>query len=369
VPDPQVVVIAGDELAHQWRDVAREGGLPPERAALVADERIAGDLAAAFPRAQFVIATGNNDEPCGDYRSSSGGAYREALARIWAPLAGRGNASPDFARDFAASGHYVARLPGGMRAVVVNSVVLSAFYGGDCNGGNRDAGERELQWLDAALGASPDPAIVVMHVPPGFDGQTTAMLRDAYAFPLLDRSKGERFDGILARYRERVPFAIAGHLHRFDFRIAGGVPVAIASSISPVYRNNPAFYELRVTPSGIAGILPVVYDPNRDRFVRRPDLAALLGLPAFDAASLRAFSERLRHDPAMRATWLSVHDVWGPKSGDWKALVCAQTELGDGYAWCAGVAQRQIAASIIAGLAIAGSAAFAYLRRRRGTLR
>lgn len=54
--------------------------------------QIVTDLAkrfdATFPRAQSVIALGNNDSDCGDYGSPSR-AHLRAVARAWEPLVNR----------------------------------------------------------------------------------------------------------------------------------------------------------------------------------------------------------------------------------------------------------------------------------------
>src|SRR5579872_818973 len=72
-PNPAVIVIAGDFLAHQWGDKVRAAGF-----ASASDQaektmrRIAGAFGAKFPKAQFLVTLGNNDDPCGDYRTSPG---------------------------------------------------------------------------------------------------------------------------------------------------------------------------------------------------------------------------------------------------------------------------------------------------------
>ncbi|MGC1380385.1 MAG: hypothetical protein WA814_05105, partial [Candidatus Baltobacteraceae bacterium] len=94
VPNPAVVVIAGDFLVHDLAGHARRRGtLPADRVAIETMRRIAAAFGRAYPKAQFAIALGNNDAACGDYRSSDASPYLAAVARIWAPLVERRGAA------------------------------------------------------------------------------------------------------------------------------------------------------------------------------------------------------------------------------------------------------------------------------------
>jgi hypothetical protein len=78
--DPAVVVLAGDFLAHRFDDLAKRGAphATEQATALNAMASIEREFAAAFPHARFLVALGNNDDPCGDYRVSYDSSYLRA---------------------------------------------------------------------------------------------------------------------------------------------------------------------------------------------------------------------------------------------------------------------------------------------------
>ncbi len=157
-PDPPVVVITGDLLAHNFRGDA-----------LGTIRRIAGAFDRAFPSAQFVVAVGNNDDPCGDYRIGSDTTYLKDLAAIWEPLVDRRGAAPNFARQFARDGYYTVALPGiRARAIVLNSVLWS-WRAERCAPFPPGSGASELRWLSETLAEQKrgERSYIVMHVPPG----------------------------------------------------------------------------------------------------------------------------------------------------------------------------------------------------------
>jgi len=71
-PRPDVVVITGDFLTHHFVDKVRVSGKNESTAtvALRTMRRVEQAFARAFPKAQFLITLGNNDDPCGDYRTA-----------------------------------------------------------------------------------------------------------------------------------------------------------------------------------------------------------------------------------------------------------------------------------------------------------
>ncbi|HTA37866.1 MAG TPA: metallophosphoesterase, partial [Candidatus Acidoferrales bacterium] len=88
VPAPAVVLIPGDFLAHFFPKLVglHDAGSAPSGAALQVMRTIERGFEQAYPKAQFAIVLGNNDDPCGDYRSPIDGSYLKELVNIWAPL-------------------------------------------------------------------------------------------------------------------------------------------------------------------------------------------------------------------------------------------------------------------------------------------
>jgi len=328
-PNAPVVVIAGDSLAHHFQGDA-----------LATMREIASAFDRAFPHAQFLIALGNNDDPCGDYRIGTDSAYLRALAAVWAPLVDRGGAAPDFARAFLHGGYYTARLSQThLRAVVLDSVLWSWLYR-DCMPAARSPGDDELAWLDATLANGPRDTrdLVVMHIPPGIDGHATELAMGVAAVPFLTPAANQAFLATVARHRARIAGMIAGHLHRDDYRIVEGVPMLIASSISPVSGNRPTFYTLDVRPNGTLGVATphVLID------------GAWIPQPATDLHLLAAMHARAESTTS-RFLW------------------CAQTELAAGYASCAGIPLRRDVATAFftAAVVVLTSLPLLGLRRRR----
>ena len=136
VRDPAVILLPGDFLAHEFAALVRKhGGTAPDDQGLATMRVIASAFGRAFPHAQFAIALGNNDAPCGDYRSAFGTAYLAQVARIWEPLVNRNGAAPDFAQSFARDGSYSATSPlPAVRIAVIDDVPLSKIYFGNCGG-------------------------------------------------------------------------------------------------------------------------------------------------------------------------------------------------------------------------------------------
>ncbi len=375
VPDASVIVIGGDFLAHHFGSLARGRRVTVAAAAISAIRLVLEPIARAFPRAQLLPVLGNNDDPCGDYYSESGGSYLHTLAALFAPVVNRTGTSPDFRSTFVHGGYYRVRLPGGTRAIVLNSVLWSFVYRGGCQQHIRDPGATELRWARASLSSGEN--IVLMHIPPGYDPQSTTIARRIVAVPFLSASNNLALDTILRDERSHIGFALAAHTHRYDFRLPGGVPMLIASSLSPVYRNNPAFYVLDVEPSTgrLRNITPYVYDPLRARFLPRISFDAMYGVDTFTPQNLRTISARIESDDPMRLRWIGAYDVWSRRTNDvtvrrWRVFWCAQTHVEDDYASCAGTPQRAFGATAVAiialVIAVAGVMLAIRLRRANG---
>ncbi len=228
--NPAVVLIPGDLLMHSFRrHISRNGGTPDE-AGIATMRWIAGTLKRAFPKAQFAVALGNNDTPCGDYRSDDGGTYMAALARVWAPLVNRYGASPGFEASFVRGGYYTVRLPiRGLRLVVLNTVLMSNEYGGDCAGDDYQAATQELSWLRMTLRATPSGTrnVVMMHVPPGtrcvFNQLRSRIFGVAISKAALQCGAGEyarssKQSRRICDRRAHAPLRLQARRHRADHR-------------------------------------------------------------------------------------------------------------------------------------------------------
>jgi hypothetical protein len=347
-PDARVVLLGGDMLAHHFAQEALAANRAPAASAVGVVRSIAGDLDAAFPHAQFLVALGNNDDPCGDYRSETGGPYQTQLARIWAPLVNRRGAAPDFIAQFSRGGYYTARLPiRSERAIVLNSVFWSFLYSGGCFSRPHEPGATELTWLQGELERLPpdSTAVVLMHIPPGFDPRGTEFVHRVVAVPFFTQSSNRAVLDALSTHANALRFIVGAHTHRYDFRVVASVPILVASSISPIYGNNPAFFVLDVDGKGVLrDVHPYVYDADSAAWTAEPSFDAMYGTHRFTADALTAIAAKIRSDAGARAAWRIAFDAWARMDGGmgsaWLTYACAQTEPDGGYASCAGTANR-----------------------------
>ena len=118
-------------MAHNFQRLVglNDAGSAPSGVGLKVMRDIAQRFASTYPKARFAIVLGNNDDPCGDYRSEAEGAYNASVARVLEPLVNRHGASPGFIADFTRGAYYTASLPNGMRIWTVHhpQVPLVAF--------------------------------------------------------------------------------------------------------------------------------------------------------------------------------------------------------------------------------------------------
>lgn len=385
-PDPAVILLTGDFLAHRWAQLVRErgGGQSAEDAAVDAMDAMARAFGRAFPHAQFALALGNNDAPCGDYRSDPNGKFLREAARAWTPLVNRNGSSPRFAKALAGDGYYTVQLRAQrLQLVVLDTVVFSQEYRGTCARGQA-AASAELAWLKGALRAAPEGArsVVLMHVPPGYDAFSTELTHGFLPWPYLNDRDNAALVKILTDSQARIAFSIAGHAHRFDVRLFGAAPLIVLGSISPIYRNDPVFYRLRVG-SALEDLAAYAFDEGARSWRGPYDFDRTWHVGRLDAASLAGVHAQLAADPAARDAWSAASVAWSThvprnlrvwRGATWRIPWCAQTFSAQGFARCAGIERRAAVAraAIVAvvllalvGLAVAIGAAVRALRANR----
>ncbi|MFY9720291.1 MAG: metallophosphoesterase [Candidatus Cybelea sp.] len=351
VRDPAVVLISGDLLMHAFRKHVGGGPSDADDAGVESMRRIAAKLGRSFPKSQFAIALGNNDIPCGDYRSAAGSRYLARIARVWNPLVDRGGASPDFEASFLRGGYYSAGLPlPRLRLIVLNTVPFSSEYRGNCPAGG-DPAPAELAWFTSILRDTPAGTrnIVLMHIPPGFDALATDYAYGFIAWPFLKAPYGVQLLDALESSPANVLYAIAGHTHRFDFRLAGGVPILGLGAVSPIFNNNPTYYALRLARDGsLRDIDLYAFDEARQTWLPPRSFDQAWGVRGVDRLQLARLHARIAASPAARALWnrqasgwsSSVDDsseVWGDQ---WRLAWCAQEISTPDFALCAGIERR-----------------------------
>ena len=371
-PNPAVILIGGDFLAHHFGTKARASKTHASTAQVAIDviARIEAKFARAFPRTQFLITLGNNDDPCGDYSSAPNSAYLKRVAKIWEPLVNRRGAAPNFARQFSHAGYYTAQLPDGLRGVVVDSVFWSVVFH-PCGGAGNPSAE-QFAWLSKTL-SQPKPAMILMHMPPGVDAYSTLMTHRFIVVPFLQTIAERRLQQIAGANRSNLRFIVAGHTHFHDVRALDGVPLLVAPAISPVYDSNPSFLRVQVDGGTLRDLQLYGYDLNGGGWSQLYDFDRALGVSSITAAEIDSVHERLGRDPELRDRWASWM-VGGSRNTrvdrrNWRAYWCAQSESGNAYVACAGD-QRRVAflpAALLAG--VLAIVAFAVLLLRLASQR
>jgi Calcineurin-like phosphoesterase len=379
VPNPSLVLIPGDFFVHDFPSVVRrhDAGTSPYTAGLDIMRLIESAFNRAYPQARFAIALGNNDAPCGDYRADIDDPYLTAVARVWAPLIRRGGAATDFVPAFSHGGYYATTLPiRGFRLIVLNTILFSSKFKGSCAPGTGNAARAELRWASATLGATPPRMqnIVMMHIPPGYDAFSTQMTKGFVPWAFLNAGDNNAIIALLTAAPNRVKYALAGHTHRFDFRLIGNVPMIIFGSVSPIYRSNPSFYSVRLGEDGSLKDIDVyAYDEWNGEWSNGRSFDRAWGVDRIDAATLERIHERLARDPAMRRNWDLASNGWPSNPAIawpmwqklWRASWCAQTVLQAGYAQCAGIEPRVTLGRLFLGIAaVCGAAALTFLTWR-----
>lgn len=367
-PNPAVVVISGDFLAHHFDTKARASKTHASTMQVATDvmTRIESKFAHAFPKAQFLIALGNNDDPCGDYSSAINSPYLKRVAKMWEPLVNRHGAAPDFLRQFSHAGYYTAQLPGGARAVVLDSVFWSVVFH-TCGGSPNPAAE-QLGWLSTTLSQPGKPAIVLMHIPPGVDAKSTLLTHRFIVVPFLQTIAERRVEQIIAANRARLRFILAGHAHMHDVRALDGVPLVIAPAISPIYGSNPSFLRMQVDGGVLRDLQLYAYDLNSGGWSQAYDFDRIFGVNALTGPEIASVHERLGRDADLRAQWASwmVGDSsnTGADRWNWRAYWCAQSATGSAYVACAGD-QKRVAffpAALLAGVLLVAGVVIVLLR-------
>jgi len=344
-PDPDLVVIDGDFLAHgfatTFAQTAPGAGGEYQQFVVKTVTFVTAMIRGAFPRAPIIPALGNNDSDCGDYELQPGGPFLAGLEKLWQPLLGR--ASGSFEQTFPSGGFYSMPHPTvpKLGVVVLNTDFFSSSYKDTCAQG-ADLGAQELTWLESTLDAasrSGQQVWLIYHIPPGIDTYATLQKGPCPVtpVPLWSSEAFAGFAKILARFPGVVKLSLAGHTHRDEFRLPpGGGFVHVTPAVSPVYYDNPAFAVFSYAREGgdIADVktYELDLDPKRGggtKWTLEYDFRRAYGQPAVNAQALLEVRRAIHDDPAVRERYLALNPV-STGSVDlqhWLAYWCAIREL------------------------------------------
>lgn len=260
--DADFAIVPGDFLAHEFEEKAAKslGVIPTAptvgEMAVKTTIFVADSLADVLSGKPAIVALGNNDSSCGDYRIEPGGSYLAATRETVRRLVGTERLEPDFDRTWDAGGYYAARhpaVPNGL-IVVLNDVLWSAKYRDACGTDGLAAAHAMFDWLRDRLTrqrAAGGRVWMLHHIPWGIDPyatiNATASTCPAKVVPFLQEPFASDFPALLAEHRDLIQASFSGHTHFDDYRLlidARGSVIGVdkvTPAISPIFGQNPGF--------------------------------------------------------------------------------------------------------------------------------
>lgn len=330
-------IVPGDLLAHEFEEKASKalGVAPtPQAAGEMAVKTtifVADALAAALGGKPAIVALGNNDSSCGDYRIEPGGSYLAATKETVRRLAGAERLDPDFDETYAAGGYYAMRHPtvANTLIVVVNDILWSTQYRDACGTDGLAAAQAQLGWLRDRLArqrAAGGRVWLVHHIPWGIDAYSTIDARasscPAKVVSFLKEPFASGFLALLVEHRDMLQTSFSGHTHFDDYRVLiderGTVVGAdkVAPGISPIFGQNPAFQLFTYDrQSGAPRDFSTWYLANPGAAPRAADwqfeytFTKAYGQSAYSPGAVRAVWKAMTNDSAVQNTYRRLYTV------------------------------------------------------------
>ena len=224
--------------------------------------------------------------------------------------------------------------------IVLNTIFWSTSYK-SCTPDSGDPGQAEIEWLGWKLYAANllhRGVTLVMHIPPGMDAYNSSQgqCRAPVSF-WQDKYRAE-FSTLMSAYSNVVQLAFAGHIHMDDFRVTDTdpflPPLRITPSVSPIFRNNPAFsvmtYDLATASvSDITTFFLSLSSPTPS-WSKEYQFSRAYDITSFSTANLSAVAAAIRSGGAAQATFENDYAVSAPSpihSSNLSFYSCAQTHF------------------------------------------
>ncbi len=326
VPTPELVILPGDFLAHDFRNrfnnAARDHSDTAYQHFVQTTMQFLGlVLRRNFPMAPILTTLGNNDDDCGDYASVPNDPFLIGTAGLVGDLA---HGDGTIAADWRDRGGYALPYPGipTLRVVVLNTVVFSAHYQAGCGRTSTDAAGTTLRWLETELSRAQQAhqkVWLVYHIPPGIDGYSTNRQRDKNPAHCAATIRGfwnndaeTAFESLMTKYTDTIALSLTGHTHMDEFRLppSGGVVLG-TPAISPFFGQNPGFRTLSVVPDGTIEDTSL-YDQvpgATDGWHLEYDFDRVWGVQRPDHAAFQTLLDRIRQNADDRSRWMRFYSV------------------------------------------------------------
>ena len=353
-PRPEFILYPGDSLAHDWRAryekaskrSSRDGEEAYREFTRKSIQFLALEFRKHFPNVPVLPALGNEDAFCGDYQIEPAGKFLRMFAEAWFGWFGLDMNAESLRASFAHGGHYSVRIPTLFRhrIVVVNSVFLSNLYENSCGSEAQDPGGEEMSWLAEALAEASNAGErvwLLMHIPVGINDYNTVKNEEAGSLPVefWKPVYTRHFLDLILQHRKTIQVVFAGHTHMDDFRIVGmgETPLVVnklVPSISPIFRNNPAFQVYRFNGStGAITSYQTYYLANLATAERPTELEDLQWLLEYDFGStycqerldisaVRSIARDLQTNTSIQDLYMRFYSVSAPPAFD-KAMLPA----------------------------------------------
>jgi sphingomyelin phosphodiesterase acid-like 3 len=333
-PNVDFTVVTGDILVHgfgqKFQSMAKNhDDASFRRFAIKTMQFIAAQLGTVAPGKPILLTLGNNDSECGDYELQPRGAFLKdgsaAIAQLLGPLTGSTSVI-----DWTALGSYSVPHPSlkHHRVIAVNSVYFSPRYQNACSDIDDDPARGEMDWLGSELAKArdhKDKVWLILHIPPGIDGYTTAhakeSVRERTAF-MWEPVYTEEFRKLLTRYHETVTISLAGHEHMDDFRLIGNSLVLMTPAVSPIFNQNPAFRVVSFRPDGALSDGTTYYLSNLNEVLNgiAPEwkleyrFASTWKLSLLDFKNFSKLYGEIEAKSAVRDRWSTLYSVSHPQA-------------------------------------------------------
>jgi hypothetical protein len=336
-------VVTGDLLAHDFQEkVAAKIGASATKAqiddyAARTTGFVADALGQALPGKPVILALGNNDSDCGDYRIEPGGPYLNATRDLVRRLVGSDLVAPDFDVTYDAGGYYAMRHPtvASVQIIVLNDVLWSAEYRDVCGDGGKSAAHAMLAWLEVRLAEQRDAnrkVWLVHHIPIGIDAFATMRSKQPNcqdrAVSFLASPFDLQYPKLLRDYSAIIQANLTGHVHFDGYRLlfdaaekAVGVE-KIAPGISPIFGQNPGFHSFDYDPlSGVPVDFTTIYlsnlmtaaSPSAGNWQVEYRFTAAYNQKRYDANAVAAMWQSISEPSPLRDTYQVYYDVGSPK--------------------------------------------------------
>jgi sphingomyelin phosphodiesterase acid-like 3 len=347
-PNPALIIVTGDLLAHEFAEKYAHSVQDPDRnhyRAFVSRTVafLALEVRKRYGKQQVFVTPGNNDDVCGDYTIQGNGPFLSDTA--WT-IGGLARARVQTRADWKAFGSYSLAPKGvrGLRIVSLNSIFFFNGYqpqsfADSCSAVQTDSPARTFGWLESVLSraaANREQVWLLFHIPPGINGYETMMsarplpssqptAQDACSPAIVPMWKPfwtDLFVKLAAQYPGTITAMFAGHDHNDDLRVlhAGQASqqfVLIDPPVSPIYGQNPSFRVVSFQAGGHLTDQTTWYLTNlpsasgRGSGIWKPEytFSEQWQSPRLDAAALDAVYNHIRSDPEASQRWMTLLDV------------------------------------------------------------